>query len=116
MAHYAFLDTNSVVVEVISGIDETETIDGLSTELWYAMFRLLDCKRTSYSGAIRGKYAGIGDKYEPFLDLFISPSPFPSWKLNELGQWIPPKLYPSDGNIYNWDEVDLCWVPFDGIN
>jgi len=72
MAHYAFLSGNTVV-EVIVGIDETELIEGLSPEEWYANFRGQPCIRTSYNGKIRGKYAAIGDLYDEATDTFISP-------------------------------------------
>jgi hypothetical protein len=72
MAHYAFLSGNTVV-EVIVGIDETELIEGLSPEEWYSNFRGQPCKRTSYNGKIRGKYASIGDYYDEATDTFISP-------------------------------------------
>jgi hypothetical protein len=73
MAHYAFLDDNNIVTEVIVGIDETETIEGLDPETWYGNFRGQVCKRTSYNGKIRGIYAGVGFTYDPTLDIFIPP-------------------------------------------
>ena len=73
MAHYAFLDNNNIVTEVIVGIDETETIEGLDTETWYANFRGQRCKRTSYNGNIRKNYAGIGYVYDDSRDAFIAP-------------------------------------------
>jgi hypothetical protein len=73
MAHYAFLDENNVVTEVITGIDETELIEGLDTETWYGNFRGQVCKRTSYNNNIRGRYAGIGYTYSEELDEFIAP-------------------------------------------
>jgi hypothetical protein len=73
MAHYAFLDDNNIVTEVIAGIDETETIEGLDTETWYGNFRGQVCKRTSYNNNMRGTYAGVGFTYDPVLDIFISP-------------------------------------------
>ena len=73
MAHYAFLDENNIVTEVIVGIDETELIEGLDTETWYGNFRGQVCKRTSYNGNIRGKYAAIGDTYDATNDVFVSP-------------------------------------------
>jgi hypothetical protein len=73
MAHYAFLDDNNVVTEVITGIDETELIEGLDTETWYGIFRGQTCKRTSYNGNIRKNYAGIGYTYDAELDAFIAP-------------------------------------------
>jgi hypothetical protein len=71
MAHYAFLDENNTVTEVIVGIDETELIEGLDTETWYGNFRGQVCKRTSYNANIRGKFAGIGDYYDEELDEFV---------------------------------------------
>jgi len=73
MAHYAFLDENNIVTEVIVGNDETETIEGLNPEVWYGNFRGQTCKRTSYSGAIRKNYAGIGFTYDPVRNAFIAP-------------------------------------------
>jgi len=72
MAHYAFLDENNIVVEVIVGIDETELIEGLEPEIWYGNFRNKPCKRTSYNAKIRGKYAAIGDLYDETNDIFLS--------------------------------------------
>jgi hypothetical protein len=77
MAHYAFLDENNIVTEIIVGIDETETIEGLDTETWYSNFRGQACKRTSYNAKIRGKFAGIGDTYDELNDVFIP-------KINEV--------------------------------
>ena len=74
MAHYAFLD-NNIVTEVIVGIDETETIEGLDTETWYGNFRNQVCKRTSYNGNIRYNYAGIGHTYDEVNNAFIAPKP-----------------------------------------
>jgi hypothetical protein len=73
MAHYAFLDKNNIVTEVIVGIDETELIEGLSTEEWYGNFRGQKCVRTSYNGSIRGVYAGIGYSYDEVNDVFVAP-------------------------------------------
>ena len=74
MAHYAFLDENNIVTEVITGIDETELIEGLSTEEWYGNFRGQKCVRTSYNNNIRGVYAGIGYSYDEVNDVFVAPS------------------------------------------
>jgi len=73
MAHYAFLDENNVVTEVITGIDETELIEGLDPETWYGNFRGQTCKRTSYNNNFRGVYAGIGYTYDAELDEFVAP-------------------------------------------
>lgn len=71
MAHYAFLDDNNQVTEVIVGIDETELIEGLDPEIWYGQFRGQKCLRTSYNGKIRVRFAAIGYSYDPSLDAFI---------------------------------------------
>jgi len=73
MAHYAFLNDNNIVTEVIVGIDETELIEGLDPETWYGNFRGQVCKRTSYNAKIRKNYAGIGYTYDNQLDAFIPP-------------------------------------------
>ncbi len=75
MAHYAFLDENNIVTEVIVGIDETELIDGLEPEVWYQNFRGQICKRTSYNGNIRKNFASIGYSYDNEKDCFIPPKP-----------------------------------------
>jgi hypothetical protein len=75
MAHYAFLDENNIVTEVIVGIDETELIEGKSPEDWYGEFRGQTCVRTSYNGNIRYNYAGIGYIYDSIDDAFIAPMP-----------------------------------------
>ena len=89
MAHYAFLDSNNIVTEVITGIDETELIEGLDPETWYGNFRGQTCKRTSYNGNIRKNYAGIGYTYDETRDAFIPPKPeIGEWELNEdTCQW-----------------------------
>jgi hypothetical protein len=73
MAHYAFLDENNIVTEVIVGIDETESIAGLSTEEWYGDFKGQKCIRTSYNGKIRKNYAGVSYSYDEARDAFIAP-------------------------------------------
>lgn len=88
MAHYAFLDDNNVVTEVITGIHETELIEGLDTETWYGNFRGQTCKRTSYNNNIRYNYAGIGMTYDATRDAFISPKCHEEATLNEATcQW-----------------------------
>ena len=110
MAHYAFLDANNVVTEVITGIDENELIEGLDPETWYGNFRGQTCKRTSYNATIRKNYAGIGFSYDANLDAFISPKPFQSWLLDEeTCRWQAPTAYPTDGFTYSWNEAELTW-------
>jgi hypothetical protein len=93
MAHYAFLDADNVVTEVIFGKDETELIEGLEPETWYGNFRGQVCKRTSYNGKIRKNYAGIGYTYDERLDAFIPPRPDEATGLDEeTCQWIVPVI------------------------
>lgn len=121
MAHYAFLDENNIVTEVIVGKDEDEGV--YDWEKFYAGERGQVCKRTSYNtygGAhrfggspFRKNYAIIGGTYDPILDAFIPPKVFQSWILNESTcLWEPPIPYPNDGNRYQWDETNLIWVPY----
>jgi hypothetical protein len=110
MAHYAFLDENNVVTEVIVGIDETELIEGSSPEQWYGDFRGQRCMRTSYNNNIRKQYAGIGYTYDATADVFIAPKPFASWSLDENYDWQAPIDYPADGKRYSWDEANQVWV------
>jgi hypothetical protein len=110
MAHYAFLDSNNVVTEVITGIDESELIEGLDPEIWYGNFRNQVCKRTSYNNNIRKQYAGVGYTYDAVADVFIAPQPFPSWSLDENYDWQAPIDYPADGKLYSWDEANQVWV------
>jgi hypothetical protein len=89
MAHYAFLNDNNIVTEVIVGKDETELIDEKTPEQWYAEFRGQRCIRTSYNGNIRYNYAGIGYSYDPIDDAFIAPAlcNHDSLLLNNFKRW-----------------------------
>lgn len=110
MAHYAFLDSDNIVTEVITGIDETELIEGLNPETWYGNFRGQVCKRTSYNGNYRKNYAGIGYTYDAERDAFISPKPYDSWLLDEeTCRWEAPVPYPTDGITYIWNEANIDW-------
>lgn len=61
--------------------------------------------------ALRKNYAGIGYSYDPLLDAFIPPKPYPSWLLDtQTCLWEPPVPYPNDGKSYYWDEDTLSWV------
>jgi hypothetical protein len=111
MAHYAFLDENKIVTEVIVGIDETKLIEGKHPEVWYSEFRGQRCVRTSYNGNIRKNYAGIGFTYDDARDAFIPPKPFPSWVLNEeTCLWEAPIPMPvEEGVLYSWNEETQTW-------
>jgi hypothetical protein len=118
MAHYAFLDGNNIVTEVIVGKNEGE--EGIDWEQWYGEFRGQVCKRTSYNtqGGVhtsggepyRKNYAGIGYSYDAERDAFIPPKPFDSWLLNEDScLWEAPVPHPTDGGFYNWNEETQNW-------
>jgi len=126
MAHYAFLDENNIVTEVIVGKDEddTDTLpEGFTDwEQYYLTKRDLasDCKRTSYNTAqnqhktggtaFRGNYAGVGSVYDASNDVFYSPQPFDSWTLNTSSWiWEAPIDYPDDGEFYLWNESTQSW-------
>ena len=110
MAHYAFIDSNNIVTEVITGIDETELIEGLEPETWYGNFRGQVCKRTSYNGNIRKQYAGIGYTYDEVNDVFITRQPYGSWTLDENHDWQPPVPRPVNGKKYEWFELNQQWI------
>jgi len=108
MAHYAFLNENNIVTEVIVGKDETNMSQ--DWEQFYGAIRNQVCKRTSYNNNIRKNYAGIGYTYDAERDAFIPPKPYASWLLNEdTCRWTAPVAMPTDG-IYSWDEATLVWI------
>jgi hypothetical protein len=118
MAHYALLDRNNIVVQVITGKDEDEGI--YDWELFYTQETRLQAKRTSYNTQggmhltggtpFRKNYAGIGYTYDPVRDAFIPPKPFNSWILDETTcLWTAPIPMPQDGKPYTWDEQTLSW-------
>jgi hypothetical protein len=108
MAHYAFLDENNVVTEVITGKDETELIEGLDPETWYGNYRGQVCKRTSYNSKIRGTYAAKGFTYNEEEDIFVIPQPYPSW-IRKGSFWNAPVKYPKGGKRYSWNEENQSW-------
>lgn len=116
MAHYAFLDENYIVTEVIVGRDESN----FDWERHYGDIRGQLCKRTSYNtiGGVhngggqpfRKNYAGIGFVYDPVRDAFYPQQPYPSWVLNEQTcLWESRVPYPDDGKQYRWNEDELSW-------
>lgn len=110
MAHYAFIDENNIVTQVIVGRNEDEVVDGISDwEKYYGELMNQKCVRTSYNGNIRKQYAGIGYTYDENADVFISPQPYPSWSLDENYDWQPPTPMPEDAIMYVWDELSLSW-------
>ena len=118
MANFAQLDGAYTVTEVI--VVNNETINNLpfpeSEPVGVAFCQSLFgadtiWKQTSYNANFRKNYAGIGYSYDPVLDAFIPPQPYPSWLLNTITcRWEAPTPYPTDGQMYAWDEATLSWV------
>ncbi len=115
MAHFAQIDENNVVIQVIV-VDNKDTSDasGVEKEHIGAAFceRLFGgtWKQTSYNGNFRKNYAGIGYTYDSVLDAFVPPQPYPSWTLDTNAQWQPPVAMPTDGQMYSWDEQSQQWI------
>ena len=117
MAHFAQLDENNIVIQVIvvsnadllddNGIEQ----ENLGVAVCEAVVGSGNWKQTSYNGNFRKKYAAIGDAYQPDVDVFYNPvGPFPSWVLDANYDWQAPTPRPDDGNDYYWDEESLVWV------
>jgi exonuclease III len=110
MAHYAFLDTNNRVTEVIVGVQETELIDGKTPEEFYSTFRNQTCVRTSYNDNIRKQYAGVGYTYDADLDV-LSPTTVSFVDFDENHDWQPPTPMPvEEGKEYAWFEPNQVWI------
>lgn len=115
MAHFAQLDENNTVTQVIVVANAELMLDGVENETKGIMF----CKslfgedtrwvQTSYNGNKRKNYAGIGYTYDPVNDHFFAPQPFPSWTLDADAKWQAPIPYPTDGKFYTWNESTLTW-------
>ena len=126
MAHYALINSDNIVVQVITGVDENliqTDLDGTQVggtsaawEQFYAaqpQFAGLTCKRTSYNGNIRANFAGVNFKYDPTFDVFIAPQPYPSWKLNYTTyKWEAPVAMPDkvEGFRWVWSEINKEWI------
>jgi hypothetical protein len=122
MGHYAFLDENNIVTEVITGRDENEIVNDISDwETYYENLRGQVCKRTSYNtiGGIhkfggtpfRKNFAGAGYIYDETRDAFYWPQPYQSWTLNEESCiWEAPVPYPDETKPYKWNETTQEWI------
>ena len=103
MAHFAKIDSNNIVTQVI--VAEQDFINSGAVGdsfLWV---------QTSYNNNFRKNYAGIGSTYDKTRDAFIPPKPYPSWTLVEdTCQWTAPVVYPTDGKVYEWDEDTTNWT------
>lgn len=121
MAHYAWINSDNIVINVTVGVDETVTQQGVggSTEAWEAFYTTainqegVYVKRTSYNAATNGyrkQYAGQGCSYNADADVFVASQPYPSWTLDSNHDWQPPTPMPSTGRPYRWSEEELVWV------
>ena len=120
MAHYAFINSNNIVTQVIVGRDEDDLAEGVTSwEDYYGERMGQTCLRTSYNTIgdehtgggtpFRGNYAGIGFKYDEDNDVFVPPQPYASWTLNASYLWEAPLAYPEDGEVYVWNENRQEW-------
>jgi hypothetical protein len=115
MSHFAKIDENNVVTQVVV-VDNKDTADAFGVEKEHIGAAHLEkilggtWKQTSYNGNIRKNYAGIGYTYRADIDAFVPPKPFASWLLNANAQWEAPVAMPTDGNMYTWDEEAVNWV------
>lgn len=115
MAHFAKLDENNVVTQVIVVANkDTADAEGVEKEHIGAAFceRLFGgtWKQTSYNGNKRKNYAGIGFTYNADIDAFVPPKPYASWTLNnDTAQWEAPTPMPDDGQMYSWNEETTSW-------
>lgn len=117
MAHFAELDENNIVKQVIVvnnnecllDCEENETVGVLFCKSLYGSDTRW--KQTSYNSNIRKNYASIGYTYDAQRDAFIPPKPFDSWLLDEeTCLWQAPVPHPNDGKLYTWDEHSLNWI------
>ena len=115
MAHFVKLNENNIVTQVVVvNNDVLLKADNTESELkgkqfLNATFGQAKWVQTSYNGNFRKKYAGIGDTYDETNNVFIAPQPFNSWSLDSNFDWQPPTPYPTDGEIYSWNEDDQTW-------
>jgi len=114
MAHFAKLDAENIVLQVIVvGNADTADAHGVEKEYIGAAFCELmlggTWKQTSYNGNSRKRYAGVGYTYDTGRDAFITPQPYPSWALDDNAAWQAPVPMPIDDKMHWWDEPSLSW-------
>jgi hypothetical protein len=108
MAHFAQIDKNNLVVQVL--VTDNNDPNGDEGYQWLIDNLGGTWIKTSYNATFRKNFAGIGFSYDEQRDAFIPPKPFSSWELNEeTCQWDAPIPYPTDGFTYDWNEEELDW-------
>ena len=117
MAHFAQLDENNIVTQVVvvADLDCRDENNNESEEVGVHFLKNIfgsstRWKQTSYNNNIRKRYAGIGYTYDETNDVFIDEKPFPSWSLSDTFDWEAPTPYPNDGNVYEWNEDTQSWI------
>jgi len=119
MAHFAQIDENNVVINVLvvsndvitnsSGNEEEQ----LGKDFLVSLLPDTSWVQTSYNNSFRKQYAGVGSTYDPVNDIFIAPKPFPSWVLNDDHEWEAPIQKPEGS--FNWVESSMTWVSNDAL-
>jgi len=116
MAHFAKLDSNNIVTQVVV-VNNDVLLYADNTESEYKGKVFLNSLlgsatwiQTSYNGSFRKQFASVGDTYDSTKDKFIKAQPYNSWTLDSNDDWQPPTAYPTDGKAYIWDEDSLAWV------
>ena len=108
MSHWAELDENNLVIRVLVGDNNDPAGD--EGYQWLVDNLGGTWVQTSYNANFRKNYAASGFTYDPELDAFIPPKPYPSWQLNkENCKWESPTPYPTDGLDYEWNEAQKAW-------
>ena len=111
MAHFARLNAQQEVTEVLVVSNTIATTEEAGIAFLNTLFPGGQWKQTSYHGTIRHQFAGIGYTYDVGRDVFISPRPFAAWILAEdTCLWNAPIPMPMDGQYYTWDESLGTWI------
>jgi hypothetical protein len=122
MAHFAELDENNTVLQVIVvHNNELKGANGVEYEnkgiqFCETLFGHANWKQTSYNHNIRKQFAAAGYTYDPDKDVFVAPQPFPSWSLDDNSDWQAPTPRPEDDNLYSWNEETQDWDLVEPIN
>ena len=122
MAHFAELDENNTVLQVIV-VHNNELLGAYGNEyeekgvqFCETLFGHANWKQTSYNHNIRKQFAGVGYTYDQDKDVFVAPQPFPSWSLDDNSDWQAPTPMPEDDNLYSWNEETQNWDLVEPIN
>ena len=122
MAHFAELDENNTVLQVIV-VHNNELLDtsgneseAKGVEFCSTLFGHTNWVQTSYNSNIRKQFAGTGYTYDSDKDIFVAPQPYPSWSLDDNSDWQAPTPMPEDDNMYSWNEDTQSWDLVEPIN